>query len=879
MGFTPDSAGFTPDEPTTGFTPDRLTAGGIAQQFTTGLINEALLGFPLFTLQQVQGEGAVAELESDITGERIARGVGTTAGFLIGAPAKVFIKGGQLGLRALTKILPKLAKVGKAQKQFTKGQRALRATVSGGAGFGALETVSAPEKDFTEKLTTVPLAITIGTAFGVAGEALKPVVSRFISKVTGGKKSVFTDELANDVLTEVDRIKQKATSLIQSGKLEKAQVFINQNLNQKVREQFQKAIIDKAIIAGKDVSFIPIETIEHLNLVKKATPFDGFMTSARTYMESQGPVARSVVKILDDIVGTARRRTGDKVVQYARLKKGLSDKQLDNFVNVIEGKAAPEGNQVAELANFWTKEAQAISQEAKQVGVQITGRGGEVFDFKPRENFFPHIILNPDAPRKVVKKSLQSAVDRGAFKNIKEAKLMWESYSSFVKVNKGGGRIIKSLVDSGQAKTTREAEQMLRTFAIKSKSRTFGNLERPREINLPFWDTNVDRVLPQYFEGAFHRLETIKRFGAKDEMKGQILAKIKEQGGDSAVVETVINRMTGVIERPSLPGIDSNFLGKVRSFQTITKLGLAAIPNSTQSINTAYLTGLKNTMKGIRAALSGKGKEFADSIGVTLQSTVDDIIRQSTGGGTGFTSAFLRKTGFTFTERLNRTIAANAGKTYVLEMSGKLLRNPSSARVRRALSEIKIDPDKILRQGGAQFDDIVKGAQTVVKRTQFESTALELPIFFTSPGGKVITQFKTFAFNQSKLIKDAILKEAGRGNFAPMITAITLMPILGEGVRDVRALLSGKVRDKQGLARIAENMAAVGGWGIVSDLLSSANFGGVAEFFGGPTGSDLAGAIEAIVLAAKGKPKRLAIETVEKAPVIGPLLRNIVANR
>ena len=221
---------------------------------------------------------------------------------------------------------------------------------------------------------------------------------------------------------------------------------------------------------------------------------------------------------------------------------------------------------------------------------------------------------------------------------------------------------------------------------------------------------------------------------------------------------------------------------------------------------------------------------------------------------------------------MNRIIAANAGRSYAQEMTHKLLRNPANKAVRRAFRELGLNSGTILRRGSITFDETLLAAQRVVNKTQFRSGVLDLPLFFTSPEGKIITQFKTFAFNQTKLLKDAILLEALRGNFRPIITAIAVMPILGEGVRDLKSVLTGKSRDKQGLARIAENMAAVGGLGILSDLYQSATVGRATDFLVGPTGSDIGNLLGGIAKATQGKPAQLGRTTTRQIPIAGQFI-------
>ncbi|GAG87040.1 unnamed protein product, partial [marine sediment metagenome] len=83
VSFTPEKIDFTSTrkgflQPTPGVQPS-----DIAKQASIGFINEALLGFPLFALEKGVSPEARKRLESEATPERIARGVGTTAGFFL----------------------------------------------------------------------------------------------------------------------------------------------------------------------------------------------------------------------------------------------------------------------------------------------------------------------------------------------------------------------------------------------------------------------------------------------------------------------------------------------------------------------------------------------------------------------------------------------------------------------------------------------------------------------------------------------------------------------------------------------------------------------------------------------------------------------------
>jgi hypothetical protein len=493
-------------------------------------------------------------------------------------------------------------------------------------------------------------------------------------------------------------------------------------------------------------------------------------------------------------------------------------------------------------------------------------------------NYFPHMIIPVDSKKKVVSQVLKAAVKRGDFKTLKEAYKTWGEYKTFVESGKQMPTIIKYLIKSGKAKTKEEAKALLSDFASKVKQRRFGNLEFAREVDLPFYDVHPDRVLLRYFDGIFDRLQKIQAFGQNNKIGKKLVKKMQEKGLDWQNAQTAINRYLGIGEEAKLTGLSDKVLSNIRNYNTATKLGLAAVPNASQSINTMIKTGIKHTAKGIRKAFTKEGREFAKRSSNVLENSLHDVMSEATQSRGIWANRVLKWTGFKAIEKFNRIVAANAGRSYAKEMTKRLLANPSDKIARRALSELGLKSSQIIKNSGMTFKDTLMAGLKIANTTQFRARVQDLPLFWTSPEGKVLTQFKNYSFNQTKLIKEAILGEAARGNFSPMIRAVSLAPILGEGVKDIRSILSGNPRDKEGLERIAENMAAVGGLGIVSDLWQNASYNKFAGALLGPTGSTLAAFSEGIVQTVEGKPNKLLRTTVRQVPVGGPLFSNLLSN-
>ncbi|GAH10218.1 unnamed protein product, partial [marine sediment metagenome] len=148
----------------------------------------------------------------------------------------------------------------------------------------------------------------------------------------------------------------------------------------------------------------------------------------------------------------------------------------------------------------------------------------------------------------------------------------------------------------------------------------------------------------------------------------------------------------------------------------------------------------------------------------------------------------------------NRAISANAGRSFAMRMTSRFLESTGKDKLSmRALKRLGLNPQRILKNKGMVGADFVTASQHTVNATQFRAGALDLPLWFSSPEGKLIGQFKTFAFNQSRFTKNMLKEEVAKGNWRPVITAVTAMPILGEGVKDLRGLINGTVRDEKGL--------------------------------------------------------------------------------
>jgi hypothetical protein len=112
----------------------------------------------------------------------------------------------------------------------------------------------------------------------------------------------------------------------------------------------------------------------------------------------------------------------------------------------------------------------------------------------------------------------------------------------------------------------------------------------------------------------------------------------------------------------------------------------------------------------------------------------------------------------------------------------------------------------------------------------------------------VVFQFKSFALNQGRFMKDQILAEAAAGNMKPLAYVLSVYPVAGEFVGDIKSIVKGKDREESGIERVVSNFAQMGGFGLMMNTWTAAGRrGGLVQDVAGPTFGGMAEAAEHIV--------------------------------
>ncbi len=397
-----------------------------------------------------------------------------------------------------------------------------------------------------------------------------------------------------------------------------------------------------------------------------------------------------------------------------------------------------------------------------------------------------------------------------------------------------------------------------------------------------FYESNPWLATREYLNRGAHRLEYGQRFGLNGELTEGIVGAVKLEAGEGAGT-LVANVFDQVFNRQYVEQHARKLLQTATSYQIATKLGMGVIANMSQTANSIVFAGFRRTARAMLANLRAGSKKHEIEAGVGIL-TGSQVALGAVGGrisvGAGaetakgigrvadkmetFADFTLRATGFSLVEANNRVIAGFTGRYIFMDnikkfAAGKLRGRNYDAGIRQmnsmgiSPSETKTLVQRFQTEGmafveakGGLFEELeTRAIYRAAQLTQFTPGALRRPALWTHPVGRVMVQFKSFALNQGRFLKDQVFAEAAAGNLKPLAYVLSIYPVAGEFVGDTKAILRDKDRDSSGIWRAVENIGNVGGIGLIGTTLEASQFrGGLGRELLGPTGSGMLQFIE-----------------------------------
>ncbi|MEM5853847.1 MAG: hypothetical protein QW228_05760 [Candidatus Aenigmatarchaeota archaeon] len=587
------------------------------------------------------------------------------------------------------------------------------------------------------------------------------------------------------------------------------------------------------------------------------------------------------------------RRLGENLLELQKAGFGtLNELEKKNLLDVLEGRTQSFISQKVEKSfAIIDRLRKEIAQEAQELGVKVRLKKGIEVPFQPRENYFPHYIPSPEKLEKNIalrEEILTDVMRRGEFKAREEAE---KALQGWIEVAKKEGRVrrdnwfVNYLVKTNQTsqKFTPEELEIIEKKGIKPKTKLISelstklkqaqdeargmilryfkrarmgvrtHLEFAREFHNPFYDPNPERVITRWLMESIPRLEEIKQFGQKSEELNRLLGAISRQFGKEVGIKArqLVDVLFGVTKERKMYGEAGSTLPQTLRVLQIPKLLFSQIINLGQNLNTLLATDLKSFAYGLKSVFTQAGRERAIKTGVTLDKIVNSIAKFEGSKESKFAEMFLRYTGFELTEKINRTIAVNAGVKYAERLFEKLKKNPTDTFARQVLEELGINTAEVLKRGKLLENELLRAGFRIQELTQFRYRPADFPAFYASEFGRLMFQFKSFAYNQTLFLKKQLIDEFSKGRIGRGIRNLLIFslifPIGGEVLADIRSLIRGEKRPTNALDRYLSDIFTVGGVGIISDLLESARKKRLAETILGPALGSGTEAIETLV--------------------------------
>lgn len=499
---------------------------------------------------------------------------------------------------------------------------------------------------------------------------------------------------------------------------------------------------------------------------KKVGTVDKVFRSTRSIIERQGESGKKLASMLQGSRDTQELHLADLQKRLPTVRK-LKGKDFENFVDATQGLAKPNNDKVARAVQEWQATHPGIRERAVAAGLDVGDLGAE---------YYPHFI----------------------------------DYDKVFKDKNTYNQAINHLVKTGQATTPEEAIKLLSHARDVSRNREFGNLEASRLIDLPFYDRTPNSLM-NYLSGSAKRIAQTETFGKSDENALELIKKIGLEGGDTEAAKNAYDIAVGAKRYNPATEKASRV---IRQYITTTRLGLGAITNISQNVNTGIVTGHMRTLGAMLKQLDPKTREFVGDTGVIADAVLQDL--RSAQGDTfsskvwGTTLQKITAPGFNAVEKFNRSVSATAGRDYALRLAQK--GDEKTLRKLGVTGEIK---DKTLTEAQQ-----IQAARKIVEKTQFKVDAQDLPGWVDSPGGKLVAQFRSFSYNQGKFFSNEVVKPAAKGNLMPLARLLAAMPV-GYALAETKRSINNRPSEENELRKGVEAFGNIGGAGLAVDMFRS----------------------------------------------------------
>lgn len=491
--------------------------------------------------------------------------------------------------------------------------------------------------------------------------------------------------------------------------------------------------------------------------------------------------------------------------------------------------------------------AETMSEFQAQGGV-VWLASGKVREALKRKFYFPQHTPTPkqlSEPGPVRRDVIENLVNHKRLAQTpEEAARMIDDFVDYVDTGGPKESTIQIMLRTKQASNRLEAIQKLNRARDRFVTRD-PSLEFAREVDLPFYDPNPMRVLP---DSLLHQSMGVKRmemFGQGNEKVDELVAAIADAGGDANYVKHAAGRILGTINEP-----DQKVARVARALRALgtLKMTTTALLNVTQGPALTWTAGDFRAMVAGARHFTKAGRKFGKESGAAMESIVHEVMRAH-GGESRAIGTYLKAIQMNRTEVWNRLGSAIGGADFVARMHARLRLNPKDTLARDTLKRYGLDPDAAIKKPKLDYDELLLAGKKFADRTQGRVGVQDVPLWASTEWGRLFVQFKPYSYNLGRLLAQETVGEFRKGRFGRGLSALlvagTILPLTQVAYKEIRDVITGRKDKATTLEKWFEGVIGAAMLGPASDAFQAARYRRLAEWAVGPEPSSILRGAEA----------------------------------
>lgn len=321
-----------------------------------------------------------------------------------------------------------------------------------------------------------------------------------------------------------------------------------------------------------------------------------------------------------------------------------------------------------------------------------------------------------------------------------------------------------------------------------------------------FYNRNFLEVAERHISEASLDIAIAKYFGKNMEKAAGLMQKLPSR----AHMEEAQSILSHVLGRHP-EKVSNALIGKLAaaegSYQAASKMGsiMTGIIQATQLASSSGILGVKPALQASMAALKDlvTGRRLIDEIKLSgvIDQDVLSLVGVDDATGALRTAANVATLHVKGMDRVLRVHAAIMGKIAAKDAvnklrvaGGQIQRNAAYRLLSDWYDFTDADIVRMVKEGMSEAD--YRQAVAGGVKTQVRTRRADMPLWMSTPGGKIAMRFKTFSYGQARVFHWAA-KEITKGNPVPALRLLVASAVVGEGVLTARDMVRSYIEHKK----------------------------------------------------------------------------------